>query len=55
MKVTVTARHVETLEVKNPAAEGDDYFALRDQLYAAIPDGWKAIGIAVKRPEVIRG
>jgi hypothetical protein len=54
MKVTVTARNVETLEVKNPTAEGDDYFALRDQLYAAIPEGWKAIGIKVDRPEIIR-
>jgi hypothetical protein len=40
--------------VKKPDAEGEDYFALRDQLYAVIPDGWKAIGIGVERPEVIR-
>ena len=51
MKVTVTARSVETGEVRTPEAEGVDYFELRDQLYAAIPDGWKAISIAVNRTE----
>lgn len=54
MKVTATARNVETGEIRTPDAEGDDYFALRDQLYAGIPDGWKAISIKVNRPEVSR-
>lgn len=53
MKVTVTARNVETGEVRTPEAEGNDYVALRDQLFAAIPDGWKVISIGADRPEVV--
>jgi len=54
MKVTFTARNAKTGEIRTLDAEGGEYFALRDQLFSSIPDGWKAISIGVEWPEVIR-